>query len=210
MSAPFFSLRRPEAGLSGDIEVPFSYPDVGATRTGPPSGWTVDREEAVIGRGHADFVRARDAVRQWRMFELGWGHLLTKPTPASGAEVIFASRHLGVWARNRCRVVYVIDEEDELRARYGFAYGTLADHAVAGDLIQRLRNLTTGQNAGLDGEPALEQLPELALARLGGGEQQHAERVGGAGARYFCQARGRRAVDLNPRRTDFGRQSARR
>ena len=33
---------------------------------------------------------------------------------------------------NACRVVYVVDEEEPIQ-RYGFAYGTLPDHAETGE-----------------------------------------------------------------------------
>jgi uncharacterized protein (UPF0548 family) len=41
---------------------------------------------------------------------------------------ILAGRY-GVWMVNFCRVVYVIDEP----RRYGFAYGTLPEHAEEGE-----------------------------------------------------------------------------
>ena len=37
--------------------------------------------------------------------------------------------HLGFWSLNACRVVYVIREE----RRFGFAYGTLQEHAESGE-----------------------------------------------------------------------------
>jgi uncharacterized protein (UPF0548 family) len=37
----------------------------------------------------------------------------------------------GFWSLNACRIVFVIDEEGEVR-RYGFAYGTLPEHVERG------------------------------------------------------------------------------
>ena len=44
---------------------------------------------------------------------------------------VLASR-CGVWWLNACRIVYVIDEAAPFR-RFGFAYGTLPDHAERGE-----------------------------------------------------------------------------
>ena len=52
--------------------------------------------------------------------------------------VAFASRQLGVWTLNMCRIVYVFDENEPDSARYGFAYGTLDNHAVAGEELFEL------------------------------------------------------------------------
>ncbi len=42
------------------------------------------------------------------------------------------ARNLGLWLLNACRIVYVVDEEEPIQ-RYGFAYGTLPDHAETGE-----------------------------------------------------------------------------
>ena len=42
------------------------------------------------------------------------------------------ARRLGLWWLNACRIVYVVDEAGPVR-RYGFAYGTLPDHAGTGE-----------------------------------------------------------------------------
>jgi uncharacterized protein (UPF0548 family) len=134
LSDAYFHLRRPVAAIGPAVSgQPWSYADVGATATAPPAGWAVDEEQAVIGSGAATFHRAKEAIRGWRMFDLPWLHLLSRPEPAPGVEVAFASWQLGVWALNQCRIVYLIDEDTPEAARFGFAYGTLAAHAVAGE-----------------------------------------------------------------------------
>lgn len=128
----FFHLVRPEpppVPAGGE----FTYAAVGATRTGPPTGFAVDRAERVIGRGEGDFRAAVEAIRAFRMFDLGWVELLAHGPVAPGSDVVFASWQLGLWTLNACRVVYVVDERDAAGARYGFAYGTLAPHALAGE-----------------------------------------------------------------------------
>jgi uncharacterized protein (UPF0548 family) len=42
------------------------------------------------------------------------------------------ARICGVWWLNACRIVYVIDETGPVQ-RFGFAYGTLPDHAETGE-----------------------------------------------------------------------------
>lgn len=41
-------------------------------------------------------------------------------------------QHLGFYSLNAARIVYVVDENGPI-ARYGFAYGTLAEHAARGE-----------------------------------------------------------------------------
>ena len=50
----------------------FSYPEVGATRIEAPAGYQVHRERFALGSGPGAFERARQAVREWRMFEMAW------------------------------------------------------------------------------------------------------------------------------------------
>jgi uncharacterized protein (UPF0548 family) len=41
-------------------------------------------------------------------------------------------KHFGFWSLNCCKIVYVIDEDGPIR-RFGFAYGTLPEHAEQGE-----------------------------------------------------------------------------
>ena len=64
------------------------------------------------------------------MFDLGWVQLCFDETPIeAGATVAIVVNHLGFWSMNACRIVYVIDEQE----KYGFAYGTLTEHAEIGE-----------------------------------------------------------------------------
>ena len=42
------------------------------------------------------------------------------------------ARQVGLWWLNACRIVYVVDEPGSV-SRYGFANGTLPDHAGRGE-----------------------------------------------------------------------------
>lgn len=132
------SLRRP---TSGEIQSfllrqqgrPFSYPHVEASRATPPPGWVVDHNRVCLGHGREVYEAARAAVRRWEMFRIGWVEIQGSDAPlAPGLVVAPLARALGVWFLNACRVVYVIDEEGPAR-RFGFAYGTLPDHAESGE-----------------------------------------------------------------------------
>lgn len=111
----------------------FSYREVGHTRRGAPPGYQVDHNRIQIGEGRAAFARAVEAMRSWKMFDLGWisAHPPTAPI-VPGSTVVIRVRHLGFWSLNACRIVYTIDDEGPI-VRFGFAYGTLPDHAEQGE-----------------------------------------------------------------------------
>lgn len=109
---------------------PFSYPSVGGTRGETPAGYTVDHNRALLGRGDHAYGRAVEAIRAWRMFDLGWVELRRIVEPLRvGQTVAVVARWAGIAFLNACRVVYLVDEPD----RFGFAYGTLPEHAESGE-----------------------------------------------------------------------------
>ena len=58
-------------------------------------------------------------------------HWATAPIQV-GTDVAVSIHHFGFYSLNACRIVYVVDEETPTK-RFGFAYGTLAEHAESGD-----------------------------------------------------------------------------
>jgi len=107
-----------------------SYEGVGRTQTLLPGGCEVHRGQFLLGEGSHVFYKAKEAVQQWRMFDLPWVSLYRENVPLkAGNTVAILVGALGVWMVNLSRVVYVIDEP----RRYGFAYGTLTQHVVAGE-----------------------------------------------------------------------------
>jgi len=110
----------------------FSYPEVGASRGDLPAGYAVLRGRVDLGRGATTFDRAVQALRQWKMFDVP-GVQLCWPAPIQPAETVaVVIKHFGFWSLNCCRIVYVIDEDGPIR-RFGFAYGTLPQHAERGE-----------------------------------------------------------------------------
>ena len=68
------SLRRPTgaqiaAFAARQADAPFSYDEVGATRSEIPSGYRIDRAALDVGHGEVDFGRAAQALREWRHYD---------------------------------------------------------------------------------------------------------------------------------------------
>lgn len=119
--------------VSAQKDQPFSYAEVGNSREKSPSGYRCDHNRIRLGTGRNDFDRAIAAVKQWKMFDMPWINLCWPDTPIeAGATVAVLVSHLGFWSLNACRIVYVIEEHGTLE-KYGFAYGTLPDHAAFGE-----------------------------------------------------------------------------
>ena len=67
------------------------------------------------------------------MFSMPWVSLHWPSAPLqSGIDVAVSVHHFWLYSLNACRIVYVVDEEGPIK-RFGFAYGTLAEHAESGE-----------------------------------------------------------------------------
>jgi uncharacterized protein (UPF0548 family) len=109
-----------------------TYEPVGLSMMSP-SGYNLDELRIKIGEGPQDFARAQHAIDAWQPLRVGWVEVHpTERSPAVGADVVVVARHLWFWSLNGCRVVKRFPESAEDR-RFGFAYGTLADHAESGE-----------------------------------------------------------------------------
>lgn len=110
---------------------PFTYPDPGLTRNEEaPSRFAVDHNRRQVGSGQAAFEAACAAVRRWEMYNIGWLEICHPLPPIETGRVAASlARFGGVWWLNACRIVYLLDEP----RRFGFAYGTLPDHAETGE-----------------------------------------------------------------------------
>ena len=134
-----FFLHRPsehdiEALVAQSRELPLSYRPVGLAQRAPET-FDVDRTAVVIGKGRADFERATAALVAWKPFDVGWAELFPKHASIEpGTVVALLIRHLGFWSLNGCRIVYRVGET-EPEHRFGFAYGTLSNHAEMGEEI---------------------------------------------------------------------------
>ena len=112
--------------------LPLSYGPVGMVRTATV-GRGLDEEVVVIGHGNADFERARNALAAWKPFDIGWVERFPAHTRATeGTVVALLIRHFSFWSLNGCRVVYMVGDRDD-PGRFGFANGTLTNHAEGGE-----------------------------------------------------------------------------
>jgi uncharacterized protein (UPF0548 family) len=132
-----FFLTRPSPAVIDRVlrdsqDLPLSCSPIGIVR-GEPAPHRLYQAEASIGHGAADFARARAALLDWKQFDIGW--VETFPPRASlavGTVVVVLIRHLGFWSLNGCRVVDTLDGRAD-PSRFGFAYGTLTNHAESGE-----------------------------------------------------------------------------
>jgi len=123
-----------EAFLEAQSDSRLSYPEVGATRKGAPPYYKVDHNRVRLGTGEEAFKVAIAAMRQWKMFDLDWVRIAFPGAPLrEGTTVAVVARTAGFWSLNACRIVYTLDEIDGRMRRFGFAYGTLRDHAEIGE-----------------------------------------------------------------------------
>ena len=161
-----FLIRRPtpadlERFHETSLDLPLSYGPVGILRE-PAGGRRFDEQVISVGRGDADFERARRALEAWKHFDLGW--IAAIPRPASidvGTIVAVQIRHLGFWSLNGCRVVYHLEGD----ARFGFAYGTLTNHAESGEELFEL--FMDPQTGDVMYRIRAVSWPQNPLARLG-------------------------------------------
>lgn len=116
-------------------DAPLTYPEEGASRgAAVPRGYLRNFAATRLGAGGETFRRAAGALRRWAMYDTGWTRVHPPGTPAEpGRTVAILVRHHGFWSLNPCRVVYVVDERDGPVRRFGFAIGTVADHAERGE-----------------------------------------------------------------------------
>ena len=123
-----------EEFIQNSQSLPLSYDQVGLAKHSP-SDFRIDEARATIGRGKPAFERAKLALREWRHFELGWVESLPKNASIEpGTTVAILVHHFGFWSLNGCRVVYQLgDRPDD--TSFGFAYGTLTNHAEMGEEI---------------------------------------------------------------------------
>lgn len=133
-----FLLRDPSAELVREFvksqeSASCTYSEIGATREQLPEGYTVDHHRIKLGSGRETFDRAVAALKAWRQFDLGWVRIAPPGVPIEvGATVAIVTRHFGFRSLNAARIVYVIDDAGPLK-RFGFAYGTLAEHVECGE-----------------------------------------------------------------------------
>lgn len=122
-----------EIFLAAQRNLPFSYKDVGASKTAIPEGYPVNHYRARLGKGEATFARAKKAIENWTMYQIGWTRIYPANAPVESGEVVcVVVDHGFCWSINPCRIVYVLEEKGAVE-RSGFAFGTLPGHSEEGE-----------------------------------------------------------------------------
>jgi uncharacterized protein (UPF0548 family) len=131
------SQREIEEFIARSRDLPLSYDPIGIAKESPP-GFKLDEASGVIGHGQQAFARAKLALTEWRHFDFGWVELFPRGASIEpGSVVAILVRHLGFWSLNGCRVVYTLGDR-QTSLSFGFAYGTLTNHAELGEEIFEL------------------------------------------------------------------------
>jgi len=126
-----------ERVLQQNHSSPFAYPHPGITwesnaGTSPPAlnkfNW--DRYGIRLGQGGECFRKAKSHFENWEMFSLDWIRLYPiQPLIQEGQVVGVLVKVAGVWILNLCRIVRTLAEARQI----SFSYGTLSNHAEAGE-----------------------------------------------------------------------------
>ena len=163
-----FCVRRPSPAtidrfVRDSLDLRLSYEPIGLVRGEMPCR-DLDEQIVTIGRGTTDFERARTALMAWKHFDIGWVHTFPRHAPvAVGTVVAVLIRHLGFWSLNGCRVLYEVGSHDD--TRFGFAYGTLTNHAESGEELFEV--FLDRDNDDVKYRIRATSQPQAALARLG-------------------------------------------
>jgi uncharacterized protein (UPF0548 family) len=164
------SLRKPSADevhrfLREQAKLSFTYAAVGATADKLPTGYVVDHTRINLGVGESVFQAAKAALQRWDQFRLGWLEAGPAETPIKTGEVVaILARAIGLWWLNGCQIVYVVDETGPV-SKFGFAYGTLPDHAGIGE--ERFLIETNREDSSVWYDILAFSRPNHFLARLG-------------------------------------------
>ena len=114
-------------------ESQLTYQQIGLTRESVcPPGFSQNQWHSVIGNGEQAFARARNALSQWRMLNLGWIQVVSAPESVQeGGLVCTLARIACVYSLNVAKVVYI--DNGESTHRFSFGYGTLPEYPISGE-----------------------------------------------------------------------------
>jgi uncharacterized protein (UPF0548 family) len=161
-----FFIRRPsreaiDRFVRDSQELPLSYGPIGIVNGETPCR---DLDEAIvtIGRGRTDFDRARAALTAWKQVDIGWVETFPRYAPVEvGTVVAVLIQHLAFWSLNGCRVLYNVGGD----GRFGFAYGTLTNHAESGEELFDV--FIDSESDEVRYRIRATSKPQAALARIG-------------------------------------------
>lgn len=101
---------------------------------------TVEDSSSIrLGQGARTFRRAKNLLREWNHFELGWAYT-NRPPVKMEEPVVVVAKSLGLWTMNPLRI-HQCDMENSLirklvcmeKKRVSFTHRTLEGHQIAGE-----------------------------------------------------------------------------
>jgi uncharacterized protein (UPF0548 family) len=119
-----------------------TYSEVGATAgESLPAGYRHDLYEKSLGNSPGAFERGVSALRRWQA-HIGAGLEIVPPGApvAENESVLLMLKVGGLWTAAPCRIVYVVDDQQQ----FGFAYGTLPGHPEIGEAAFSIRRGEAG------------------------------------------------------------------
>ena len=99
----------------------------------------VDSSSIRLGQGAQTFRRAKNLLREWKHFELGWAYT-NRPPVKMEEPVVVVAKSLGLWTMNPLRI-HQCDMGNSLvrklvfmeKKRVSFTHRTLDGHQIAGE-----------------------------------------------------------------------------
>ena len=150
--------------LAQSRQLPLSYQPIGIAGLAQ-SEFRIDEARCMLGHGPKIFTSAKAALLSWQQFDLGWVELFPRGAQIeTGTTVAVMVNHLGFWSLNGCRIVYTIGDRDSA-TQFGFAYGTLTNHAERGEEIFEVSIDAASEEVMFRLRAASK--PRATLARLG-------------------------------------------
>lgn len=118
------------AFIEKEKQLPYTYSPIEGTKKDEIEGFDNDFAQIKLGEGEIIFEKAKKLIQNWQMFPSLWTKILGEQKPIEeGTTIVMMARFIGVWFRNSCKIVYVVNE----KKRFGFAYGTLPGHIESGE-----------------------------------------------------------------------------
>jgi len=108
-----------------------------------PYGFVHDHSRSNIGQGELAFAAAKQAFRQWAMFNHGWTRVANPTAKIEIGQIIAMEAHtMALWTVNMSRIIETIDTAKS----FGFLYATTPLHVEQGAERFLLEfNPTTGE-----------------------------------------------------------------
>lgn len=126
----FPELNKINAFLKVQSNLPFSYSEIGRSKTDFVAGFDNDYNKIFLGTGNAVWENAKKALQTWQQFPENWTKIHPNTALLKKGETVAVLFHLfGIWWLNSAKIVYTLADEN----RFGFAYGTLPGHVECGE-----------------------------------------------------------------------------